>query len=331
MSSRNKSRRHINVFLTLDCFGTLYTPHPAVNVQYSDFVRSEAGVEMDPGVVGKQMVQAFKYMDKHHPNYGKEQHQQQLFPGKDTDVPYSQASAATKKQILDNVHDWWAQIIQMSFHPHALHPDVVRGLDNHFQTRRAYELYPDVIPALEMLTRLKENPEEKLLAACEAGTKTAAAATTISFNFGVISNSDPRVFSILKNLGLDVFFPDHSDVYLSYDMGISKPDPKVFGHVAATQKLLGESSDDNVQVEYHFFHVGDEVEKDQQAASRVPGWSGVLVDRSGDTFKNGLQQSSFHVIEGKLGTGENEHSRQYAVKDLRHLEQVIVNHLRLFS
>lgn len=102
-----------------------------------------------------------------------------------------------------------------------------------------WQLYPDVIPLLE---RYKDTPK------------------------GIISNGDSdRQRQKLKKTGIDNYF---EVVVVSGDIGVFKPDPKIFLHAAG---LAGKEPS-------QCWYVGDKVDTDAKAAKDA-GFTGVWVNR----------------------------------------------------
>lgn len=125
-----------------------------------------------------------------------------------------------------------------------------------FEGFGAYTVYPDL---LEFLKNMR-----------------AAFPGTI---FGVVSNTDPIMHTLIKNIGLAPYFGTH--VYLSYDLEVSKPDPKIFEHalsdiVTKNPELLENMSYE--ELKKRCWHIGDERLNDMSGASNA-GWNGVLIDR----------------------------------------------------
>lgn len=113
---------------------------------------------------------------------------------------------------------------------------------------------------------------------------------------GVITNSDPRVTSVLNSLRVRVrshvsTTPEDREtnedkalldfVTLSYDVGCEKPDIAIFnaarmaGHQSAGGSSSGSSSGAGT---WRYVHVGDDLVKDYQGAESA-GWKGILVSR----------------------------------------------------
>jgi hypothetical protein len=158
------------------------------------------------------------------------------------------------------------QIIHATFSPISLPPALPPALLSHFATRRAYILHTS-IPSL--LKFLKANDQYDHTA------------------IGVISNSDSRIVSVLRSLGVAIrSYPpmkvqDEVDgeagtidfVTLSYDVGVEKPHQKIFEAAFLEAKSLFGGDD----TEWAKVHIGDDMEKDVVAA-RSAGWEGILWD-----------------------------------------------------
>jgi FMN phosphatase YigB (HAD superfamily) len=121
---------------------------------------------------------------------------------------------------------------------------------------------------------------------------------TYDTGVGIISNSDHRLISILKSLGLrlpaqhESISPqqDFNFLFLSYDTAKPKPAPDMF-------RLAEEF--------YHSrfgrhpgsrLYVGDDFNKDAMAATKA-GWNCILVDRD-DTQGHHFDSSNITVVNG---------------------------------
>jgi putative hydrolase of the HAD superfamily len=113
-------------------------------------------------------------------------------------------------------------------------------LFDHFATAEAWQVYPDVLPALRQLHELR----------CR---------------IGLLTNYDTRVFGLLSSLGLQSFF---EAVTLPATAGTGKPDPEIFRHAL---RSLGERAENAA-------YVGDSVEEDVLPAMAA-GLRAVLLDR----------------------------------------------------
>ena len=165
-SSNPKSR--LGICLTLDAFGTLYHPRKPIAVQYLEVAR-RCGLKADIPVpeLEASFRKAFKDQSTRYPNYGK------------------------SKGI--SVESWWDNVVYGAFHPlcrgHEIPDSLGPTLFRHFSSGEAYTLYPDVIPFFQTMRELREkigDPKGPVII------------------IGVITNSDNRVQTILKGLGLQV-------------------------------------------------------------------------------------------------------------------------------
>ncbi|KAK6454701.1 HAD-like domain-containing protein [Scheffersomyces xylosifermentans] len=157
--------------------------------------------------------------------------------------------------------EWWSELIVRLFgiehyKDNEISAQLCTRLLDHFVGDEAYSVYDDVVPTL---TTLKEH-----------GIKMA-----------VSSNSDGRVRQILNNLGLSQFF-ENENIYLSYDVGASKPQRSFYDSVACgfyerefrrrlPLKLKGKFLE-------NCWHVGDDYKKDFIGPIQA-GWNGIFIDR----------------------------------------------------
>lgn len=89
---------------------------------------------------------------------------------------------------------------------------------------------------------------------------------SLNVEIGVISNFDPRLNEIMRNL--DLIHKFHF-ILTSYDVGYSKPDERIFtSALKITKKDIKP---------YEALHVGDDLEKDYKGA-RAAGWHAILVN-----------------------------------------------------
>lgn len=143
--------------------------------------------------------------------------------------------------------EWWLELIVTlfnleSFRTNAQSKRFCDTLLTHFITRDAYRVCDHVNVVLEGLHRHRE-------------------IRTI-----VSSNSDSRLIKILQNLGLYEFI---DQVYLSYDLGESKPSRRFFEKIADAEGVEGDQ----------ILHIGDELRKDYYGAMEA-GCHAVLLDSS---------------------------------------------------
>lgn len=165
---RSKSTSNLGICLTLDAFGTLYHPREPIAVQYLKIAR-QCGLKGSIQVheLETSFRTAFKDQSANNPNYGK-------LKGMTTQA-------------------WWDNVIYGAFTPLCQGQQIPTSLGptlfNHFSSREAYDLYPDIIPFFHNIRKLRERY-----------TDSEGPAILV----GVITNSDNRVTSILKSLGLQV-------------------------------------------------------------------------------------------------------------------------------
>jgi FMN phosphatase YigB (HAD superfamily) len=168
--------------VSLDALGTLYKFREPVAVQYSKIAR-QCGFkgEYDIAQLEKSFKSAFKTQNKLFPNYGGGQ------------LPHPQV--------------WWEDLVDRTFGPFTtlstpLPAETGRRLYEHFTSGNAYELFPDVQPFLETMSKLKNDfsdPDGSIVLT------------------GIITNSDPRVHNVLNSLGLrvNVSRPARTDIQSS--------------------------------------------------------------------------------------------------------------------
>lgn len=152
---------------------------------------------------------------------------------------------------------WWSYLISELFQPHHVSQDMISEILARFKTNKAYTAYPDVI---EFIKAIKVKYPNVII--------------------GIISNTDPAVYDLLKSLGLFQFFTPYT--YFSYDLDISKPNIEIFNYVVDdVLKRNPDITTDSTTKEKFLqdcWHIGDELKKDMLAAEKA-GWNGILVDR----------------------------------------------------
>ncbi|KAG5354540.1 Haloacid dehalogenase-like hydrolase domain-containing protein 3 [Yarrowia sp. B02] len=177
---------------------------------------------------------------------------------------------------------WWCHVIQQTFE-NKISLTTAKSVYEHFGSSQAYHLYDDVIPLLTTVRSM--------------GFKTCA-----------LSNMDPKANDILVDFGLDKLL---DKVFLSYDTGIDKPDPRAWEMV---ENAFGVSQ----RCYNSLYHVGDEVKKDLVS---VPGWVAVLIDRSeGFAEYDEMAKKAVKMRDGVLRLKED----QYVVKDLGDVVDLLV-------
>lgn len=284
------------LLLTFDAFDTLFTPTEPIAKQYRD-VALEYSLDFAEDDIMASFKSAFKSMNQTHPNYGKD-------TGMDPQTWWTRLIHNTLTPLLTSAQ-------QTTGLPH----DLPQTLYHRFSSSEGYTLFPDVLPFLlhvgtSSFSRTLWPPRRTML--------------------GVISNSDPRVRSILSSFGIPIspaLFPPryapHSRfarrapdfgpagfafATLSYEAGYSKPDRMIYDQavrdaqaaldelhpVGRLSRTGGEALKD-VHAGFHHMHVGDDVEKDVLPALDL-GWDAILLDRGQE------QEVGVREIEGKRVT-----------------------------
>ncbi|CCK70480.1 Dpi35p KNAG_0E02190 [Huiozyma naganishii CBS 8797] len=170
-----------------------------------------------------------------------------------------------------SANDWWARLIRQVFLPTEVPESLVDDILERVLTKEGFIAYPDII---DFVKEVKGRFPDVII--------------------GVVSNTDPDCYELLRQLGLFDYFK--GAVYLSYDIELFKPDPKLFDYVVSDvvkrhPGIIGEG--DSIKTfRRHCWHVGDEFKKDLLAAQKA-GWNAVLVDRlNRNGLLNDLEQRS---------------------------------------
>jgi len=157
------------IVITLDALGTIYKFREPITTQYIK-VAGRCGLneeDIRKEDLGKAFMKSFREISDEYPNYGKHQ--------------------------LSSPRAWWKTVVNDAFGrvvDEAKIPDHLGDeLYDHFTSSAAYELYPDVKPFFASMRELKQQ---------------YAKPNDPPVFVGVISNSDPRVKSVLQSLGLRV-------------------------------------------------------------------------------------------------------------------------------
>ena len=197
--------------VSFDALGTLFVFKEPVAVQYLKIAR-KCGVSdsLDHDSVLKAFGTAYKQTSAEHPNYGK------------------------KSSNLAGPDEWWDLLVNRTFAQiipkKSIPADIGSAMYHHFSSGAAYNLRPEVMYLFQELRRLRSASEVVSLTTC------------------VITNSDPRVADILRDLGLKVGHSIAADaqpdadarppgvdldndidfVCSSYEAGSEKPDPAIY-------------------------------------------------------------------------------------------------------
>lgn len=182
---------------------------------------------------------------------------------------------------------------------------MVQELLHRYSTSEGYDIYPDVLPFFKQLRNTRSETSQWPFK------------NTV---VGIITNSDDRVPGILDSFGLKIgprrlgqadqrsekatLEDDISFVVLSYDVGVEKPERKMFD--AATDMLLRtlEGYEQNLKADsFERLYVGDELEKDYNGA-QAAGWNAILLDRQHDPLSASASDLRWTSMKSKDG---NEH------------------------
>lgn len=165
---------------------------------------------------------------------------------------------------------------------------LVNELLETYSTKRGYRLYDDVNPLFRELRKK-----------AQIQSSSAPFSAWDQIVVGIITNSDDRVPGVLNSFGLEIgprrvgtadtrskeacLKDDVSFVVLSYDVGVEKPDRRIF--YAAVDMLEDTIAGNNKGLTTESFeklYVGDDVEKDYEGA-KAAGWHSLLLKRGSDT------------------------------------------------
>lgn len=149
--------------------------------------------------------------------------------------------------------EWWCLLIQGVFQPLNPPREMFDEILARFEGPEAYEVLPDVKHFLQEVR--SEYPDVIL---------------------GIISNTDPIMYTLIKNMGLYEYFQGH--IYLSYELEVKKPGKEIFEN--ALEDIVSKNSKlKNINnLASKCWHIGDEEANDMLAASNA-GWNGILLDR----------------------------------------------------
>lgn len=197
---------------------------------------------------------------------------------------------------------------------------LIHDLITLFSTSAGYSLYPDVLPFFRKL-REARHPRDTPYPESSATQRTNPHWPWCSTTVGIITNSDVRVPGILSSFGLHIsprrFKSSHPEdlnpaeavdghqtqadkvtqqqpydidfIILSYDVGVSKPDPRIFSaaedvgssllslFTSNTSSAASPSSPSPI-IPFHRLYIGDSLDEDFLGAKNA-GWNALLLDR----------------------------------------------------
>jgi putative hydrolase of the HAD superfamily len=155
-------------------------------------------------------------------------------------------AGADPTQITALEFVWWKAIVQQTFAQAGVlakftdFSTFFAELYTHFATAAPWFVYADVLPTLMHLQQS-------------------------GITIGIVSNFDSRLYSVLSALKLNYFF---SSVTISTEVGVAKPDRKIFDFALARHHCPAEAA----------WHIGDSLKEDYQAA-KAAGLHGIWLNR----------------------------------------------------
>lgn len=169
--------------VTFDALGTLYRFKEPFADQYLKVAR-RCGMKLSatPDAVDKAFKVAYKDLNERYPNYGK---------GK-----------------LANPQEWWGTLIEQTFDQATNGATIPQALSlelyNHFSSGAAYELFPEVKDMFVRARGFRKSPFNFGLESTTETTEQYFLSGPTRRITGVVTNSDPRVVDVLKDLGLKI-------------------------------------------------------------------------------------------------------------------------------
>jgi putative hydrolase of the HAD superfamily len=207
-----------------DLAGTLIAVRGGIGTQYSALAR-QFGVVVAPGSIDVEFARALRSAGR------------MVFP---------EARAA---EVASLEKGFWKEVVRRVFLSArhggsfgARFDDYFDRLFDHFATAAPWEVYPDVVPALEALRRR-------------------------DLVVGLVTNFDRRVFALVEALGLAPYL---DSITIPATAGAAKPERAIFEHALSTHGLHPDQA----------IQVGDSLTEDVEGA-RAAGLRAVLLDRKG--------------------------------------------------
>lgn len=206
-----------------DLVGTLVEPRGAIGVQYAAIARRHGA---DVGAVALEAA----------------------FAREMASTPAVQAWGLPRREAEAAERRWWSALVERVFHaagagaltrPGRFEP-FFDDLYRHFTTADAWQLFPDVVPAIDALRA------EGLIT-------------------GLITNYDSRIYPLVESLGLASRL---DSITIPATAGAMKPGRGIFMHALFASRLAAAEAG----------HVGDSVADDYRGAVEA-GLRGVLLDR----------------------------------------------------
>ncbi|GMG39151.1 unnamed protein product [Ambrosiozyma monospora] len=271
------------LLVTLDAYDTIYTPIQSIPVQYNA-ISSKYGINLSVSEIKFRFGKAFKMLFTQYPDYGKEegisiyQFWKMVLAEMYTPWNPNKSDSERQKAAMDGQLGERLPLSDVCFEK------MIHEITRHFETKQAYRIFNDVVP---FLNQCQDNHVKMCVA----------------------SNAEATIMKlILKEFELHPYFTPQ-DVFLSYNLGVHKPDPKFFEIILQQQMMrhFGGGFDWRKLID-RTWHVGDEFEKDTVCVSKL-GIGSILIDRdySSGFLKHGEGvkriDDKFYVVDSldKLG------------------------------
>ncbi|KAK7554783.1 hypothetical protein IWX47DRAFT_784956, partial [Phyllosticta citricarpa] len=252
------------LLVTFDAYGTLYRPRAPIALMYEAVAKEHGMLTQGTNELNEAFMTVLRNHMSRYPNYG--------------------------KHVLSSPDEWWKKVINETFTacavpgqkvPRHLAPDLI----NRFSGSAFYHYMRSVPSTIKTLRNIEANSDYPVI-------------------IGVISNSDPRIASVLRSFGFSVGDdkpvrnthrpplidrakrPDFDFVLASYDAEYEKPKREIFAlaeRYAADvmRQLPAPAAHDSLEYPwpYPFYrlHVGDDIFKDAVAAANA-GWKSLVFE-----------------------------------------------------
>lgn len=227
----------------LDLWDTLYQLKEPAQLLYFRIAKECGKLDITFEDTKANFGKSFKTMFKKYPNYGR------------------------NSDRFSCSEDWWGELIKNmlqleDYNKSELSQNIRNKLLSYYLNAEAYNLFSDVVPALDIL---KRNGVRMILC----------------------TNCDERSYQIIESLGLDKYFLS-KDLFDSYLVGYLKPDSQFFEKVAKI--VFDEEHAKDPTLDFSLFaanltHIGDDLENDMKGAVNA-GWKGILLDRAKENLKS---------------------------------------------
>jgi FMN phosphatase YigB (HAD superfamily) len=281
------ARRHVMV--AFDAFGTIVSPKKSIGLQYAEVADQFGFKGVESKEVARHFKKAFNAISAQYPNYRVHQ--------------------GSEESGVTNSREWWKRVIDETFHPIRQSPpfqsvsdaqmaELTSELWSRFSTAEGYLLHDDAMKLIRALyQRRRRSQNQNQNQNQNQSQPSAAAANNNKLFVGVISNSDARMVPVLSSLGIRVGAPTDTShlqfVGLSQDLGVAKPDRRIFD---LAEKLVRDDllPPDQATDAITKIHIGDSLTKDVRGANRA-GWHTVFLDRlaDGHSYKDAISPIEF--------------------------------------